>query len=455
MDPTQSRTIRLRDYRSPGEAVSLALTLTILLILYALAALYIATSWDQTIKAVAITLLGLGVYIISVVVQQRAAFGTLVRVGPRQFPELHERALLAAEFLTTPPAPIYVKRASEMMIYTLGLYRRPIIVVTSSLVDQMDLDNLQFFIGRELGHIKAGHTWLRTLLKPLGADVPVIGKLLNSVIFGDWINRTEYTADRAGFIACRSLTTAISTMLKFGVGVRLYAKLDISEFLEQIREVRNVRGRVTEIVAEQPYLTQRIRALVRFALSNQFQVIVPEKRTHTQILSALPQNYLSNAPSSTTSPPVEVAAEHPLEAKKAAAAPMAATVSPALGQTMPDVAAETDLEQQTVTSPSEESPNDPDPNTMLIAVEGGQVHLVRRQRTRIGRNRDNDMVIVNDRVSRYHGEIIREGRRWLIIDKGSRNGVWLNGWRIATPTELKSGDRLRIGRQEFTFTVRN
>jgi Zn-dependent protease with chaperone function len=455
MDPTQSRTIRLRDFRSPGEGVSLALTLTILLILYALAALFIATSWDQTIKAVAITLLGLGVYIISVIVQQRAAFGTLVRVGPRQFPELHERAQLAAEFLTTPPAPVYVRRSSEMMIYTLGLYRRPIIVVTSSLVDQMDLDNLQFFIGRELGHIKAGHTWLRTLLKPVGAEVPVIGKLLNSVIFGDWINRTEYTADRAGFIACRSLTTAISTMLKFGVGVRLYSKLDISEFLEQIRDVRNVRGRVTEIVAEQPYLTQRIRALVRFALSNQFQVIVPEKRTHTQILSALPQNYLSNAPSSSSPTPLEVAAEQPLEAKRAAAAPIAATVTPALGQTMPDVPVEPEIEQQAVTAASEESPNDPDPNTMLIAVEGGQVHFVRRQRTRIGRNRDNDMVIVNDRVSRYHGEIVREGKRWLIIDKGSRNGVWLNGWRIATPTELKSGDRLRIGRQEFTFTVRD
>src|SRR4030095_5705266 len=102
------------------------------------------------------------------------------------------------------------------------------------------LDNLQFFIGRELGHIKAGHTWLRTLLKPLGADVPGIGQLLHSVIFGDWINRTEYTADRAGFIACRSLTTAISTMLKFGVGVRLFEKLDIKEFLDQVNQVSSL-----------------------------------------------------------------------------------------------------------------------------------------------------------------------------------------------------------------------
>ena len=84
-----------------------------------------------------------------------------------------------------------------MSIYTIGLWQQPIIVLTSSLIDQMEAGDLQFFIGREIGHIAAGHIWLRTLLKPLGADVPVIGKLLNSVVFGDWINRTEFTADRA------------------------------------------------------------------------------------------------------------------------------------------------------------------------------------------------------------------------------------------------------------------
>ena len=216
-----TRAIKLRDYRYPGEVRSLLLTFLVLISLYILAAFVFPTSWEQSAKTVAITLLGLGVYVITVFVQQRGALGSLVRVGPRQFPELHERALMAAEFLSNPPVPVHVKRQSEMNIYTLGFWRQPIIVVTSSMVDQMDLDNLQFFIGREIGHIRAGHTWLRTLLRPLGTEVPVIGRLLNSVIFGDWINRTELTADRAGFIACRSLTTSVSTMLKFGVGIRL------------------------------------------------------------------------------------------------------------------------------------------------------------------------------------------------------------------------------------------
>ncbi|HEX9003606.1 MAG TPA: M48 family metallopeptidase, partial [Blastocatellia bacterium] len=290
---SSTRSIRVRDYRYPGELLSLVLTFLFLFTLFALAAIFFPSTWSATLKALMITLAGLAVYIISVKLQQRAAFGTLVRVSARQFPELDALANVAAERLSSPKVGVYVKRSSEMNIYTLGLWQRPIIVLTSSLVDQMEPGNLQFFIGREIGHIQAGHTWLRTLLKPLGSDVPVIGKLLNSVIFGDWINRTEFTSDRAGLVACRSLTTAISTMLKFGVGIRLFEKLDIREFLEQINEVRNMGGHLTEIMAEMPYLTQRVRALVRYALSDHYRELMPERSGNTQILKAMPEAFVS------------------------------------------------------------------------------------------------------------------------------------------------------------------
>ena len=427
--------MRLRDYRYPGEVRSLLATFVILISLYTLAALFFPTSWEQTAKTVAITLLGLAVYIVTVLVQQRAALGSLVRVGPRQFPELHERALMAAEFLSSGPVPVHVKRSSEMNIYTLGFWRQPIIVVTSALVDQMDLDNLQFFIGREIGHVQAGHTWLRTLLKPVGSEVPIIGKMLNSVVFGDWINRTEFTADRAGFIACRSLTTAVSTMLKFGVGIRLYEKLDIREFLEQINEVRNVRGRMMEIVSEMPYLTKRVRTLVRFSLSNQFQQMVPERRTYTQILAALPKGFLTTSQviaKDTLSVPPEIATD---------------PTAPGVGEP------EFPTFDEQVTAFDDD--NDPDPRFQLVACDTNLSYNLRRLRTRIGRQRDNDIVIQNERVSRHHAEIAREGNRLLILDQESRNGVWLNGWRISEPTELKRGDQIRIGRQQFTFSSKD
>jgi Zn-dependent protease with chaperone function len=400
---------------------SLSITIGVLLGVYILVLWVFPSTWSQTWKTIALTMLALGVYLITIIVQQRAAFGTLVRVSPRQFPELAKLATEAAERLAQPPVAVYVKRASEMNIYTLGFWRSPLIVVTSSLVDQMEVESLQFFIGREIGHVQAGHTWLRTLLKPLGETVPIIGRLLNSVIFGYWLNHTEFTADRAGLIACRSLTVSVSTMVKFGVGVKLFEKLDLREFLDQLNEVRNVRGRVAEIVAQQPYLTARVKDLVRFALSERFQCLVPERHSHTKILGILPKGFADSG---------------------------RMDLSQSGGMS------DATLQDITISEPvdSLRDENALDPAHLLVMLDSNKPHALRMRLTRIGRNLDNDIVVANDRVSRYHAEIVRRGEELMIVDKGSRNGVWVNGWRITGPARLGPGDEIRIGRQEFRFT---
>lgn len=444
------RPIRLRDYRYTGELLSLVLTFVVLLSLYAVLTFFFPATWSATVKTLLITFSGLAVYIVTVKLQHRAAFGSLVRVSPRQFPELYQLAKEASERLSAPLVGVYVKRASEMNIYTLGLWQTPIIVLTSSLVDQMEPGNLQFFIGREIGHIQAGHTWLRTLLKPLGADVPVIGKLLNSVIFGDWINRAELTADRAGFLACRSLTVAVSTMLKFGVGIRLFEKLDIREFLEQINDVRDVRGHLTEIVAEQPYLTQRVKALVRYALSDKFRAVLPEKQGHTQILQALPETFVSSQLSldELGERLSHLQSENVSDATAKTESPQYVPIAQAPPQTPPEEMI-TKAEHAVV-----DDENAPDPTYRLQVVGGQARYVLRRRCTRIGRNHDNDIVVESDRVSRYHAEILRAGDALLLVDKHSRNGVWLNGARIKKQASLTPGDIIRIGKQEFTFLVK-
>jgi Zn-dependent protease with chaperone function len=425
-DVSSVRQLKLRHYRYPGEVWSLLLTFFILSSLYALAIIFFPSNAKQVWQTLLLTGVGLGVYIITVIVQQRSAFGTLVRVSRRQFPEIYEAGALAASRLSCPPVPIYVKRASEQNIYTLGLLKQPLIVITSSMIDQMSNESLQFFIGREIGHIRAGHTWLRTLLRPLGAGIPVIGKLLDSVVFGDWMNRTEHTADRAGLIACNSLTVSISTMLKFGVGTSLFQKLDIREFLEQINDVRSVGGRVTEIVAEQPYLIQRIRRLVRFALSHEASPLARRANHNTGILEQIPQAFIDT--SSVSFPELKTCED----------------------ETQPII----DFDEDT-TSDESEPDNSVDPYLSLVAVSSRAAHALRRCHTRIGRNVDNDIVIADDdRVSRYHAEIRRDNNQFILLDCDSRNGVWLNQHRIHQSAKLRAGDRIRIGRQEFDFTVK-
>jgi HD-GYP domain-containing protein (c-di-GMP phosphodiesterase class II) len=74
---------------------------------------------------------------------------------------------------------------------------------------------------------------------------------------------------------------------------------------------------------------------------------------------------------------------------------------------------------------------------------------------KIGRHQDNDLVLENPYISRYHVEIVSEGSRHLIRDVGSTSGTFANGERI-TQRRLKSGDRIRLGRGrgiEFLFTT--
>ncbi len=64
----------------------------------------------------------------------------------------------------------------------------------------------------------------------------------------------------------------------------------------------------------------------------------------------------------------------------------------------------------------------------------------------LGRAVGNQVVLVDDRVSRRHATIHTQGLHELwLIDLGSRNGTYLNGRRVSQPTRLQDGDRIQIG----------
>lgn len=74
-----------------------------------------------------------------------------------------------------------------------------------------------------------------------------------------------------------------------------------------------------------------------------------------------------------------------------------------------------------------------------------------RGATILGRSSDCHVTIEDPLVSRHHARIVLEGDRAVVYDLNSRNGVKLNGLALKEPTELKDGDRLRIGTQELVF----
>lgn len=72
-----------------------------------------------------------------------------------------------------------------------------------------------------------------------------------------------------------------------------------------------------------------------------------------------------------------------------------------------------------------------------------------RPTLRVGRMPENDLVIDNLGVSRFHARLHLEERRVFLEDAGSENGCLVNGERISGRREIAPGDRISIGKHEL------
>ncbi len=69
---------------------------------------------------------------------------------------------------------------------------------------------------------------------------------------------------------------------------------------------------------------------------------------------------------------------------------------------------------------------------------------------RIGRNDDNEIVLLDQGVSRSHATIAMRGTEAILTDLDSTNGTFVNGKRIASAA-LHAGDELRFGNTVMKF----
>lgn len=80
--------------------------------------------------------------------------------------------------------------------------------------------------------------------------------------------------------------------------------------------------------------------------------------------------------------------------------------------------------------------------------QGQEVQLTEQPLT-IGRAHDSDLVITDDYTSTRHARLLNWNGRWMLQDLDSTNGTFVNGERVAQPTELRRGTQARIGTTSF------
>jgi pSer/pThr/pTyr-binding forkhead associated (FHA) protein/predicted RNA-binding Zn-ribbon protein involved in translation (DUF1610 family) len=80
----------------------------------------------------------------------------------------------------------------------------------------------------------------------------------------------------------------------------------------------------------------------------------------------------------------------------------------------------------------------------------GEHFLLEKESTTVGRSPDCDVFLDDVTVSRRHAQVLRRNGQFVIEDKGSLNGTFLNRRRIESG-QLEDGDEVQIGKYKLTF----
>jgi Zn-dependent protease with chaperone function len=172
--------------------------------------------------------------------------GSYLRATPDRFPELHATLRKACDLLDSPIMPELYIAPGELNALTAGV-EKPLILLNSAAIDLLTPEEMLFVIAHEVGHIKSAHV----LYYQIAEFIPVIGEIVGAATFGiseifgaslqlallRWKRMSEYTADRAGLLACRDAEVALRVLMKLaGLPAKSYATANTEDFIAQARE---------------------------------------------------------------------------------------------------------------------------------------------------------------------------------------------------------------------------
>jgi Zn-dependent protease with chaperone function len=255
----------MSDYRYPSESTTFAITLLIVL-----AVLVISAIFTFFIAPLIVVFLLVMSYF-----SNKAMHGQLVRQGQhvdmRSAPDLTQVAIDCAKRVGAHGIEVYIVPNEQRNAYTFGLEKPQIVVIYSSLLRIMDVDELKFVIGHELGHVVFGHTWLNTLLGGMaGVPTSFALSMVVNLAFRSWNRACEYSADRAGLVACGNLNKVIQTLVELAAG-DIKSQEQFQQAMVLLERQDNSFGNVlSESLASHPMIIKRIQELQKFAASEQY-----------------------------------------------------------------------------------------------------------------------------------------------------------------------------------------
>ena len=166
-----------------------------------------------------------------------------IRTSPRQYPRINQLLSECATTLDIQPIPeLYVQQSPQPTAMTVGL-DRPIIVVSTGMLDLVDEEGLRFIVGHEVGHVLSGHAVYRTMLLQLISIATALQWMplgywgLRAIIQGlnEWYRKSELSCDRAGLLCSQDPKAALRVHASLA-GAQQPDEMDTAGFLDQAEE---------------------------------------------------------------------------------------------------------------------------------------------------------------------------------------------------------------------------
>ena len=137
------------------------------------------------------------------------------------------------------------------------------IILTSKLIELLNGEELESVIAHEVAHFYYQH-----------ALYPQPNSSMNRVETLNLLNfsrAAEISADRIGFIGCGSLESSLRAMLKITSGLSdKHLKFNFSNYLDQLRELKEIKGDKNLMYSTHPNFLNRMQALIWFSMSNEY-----------------------------------------------------------------------------------------------------------------------------------------------------------------------------------------
>jgi uncharacterized RDD family membrane protein YckC len=246
--------------RDPRERLAFVLTLLFAFPIAALIGLVIHQSVGLSEVALFIV-----IAMLYVTLARGRLIGSSVMIHETQYPRVFAIVKSACAKLDIAMPLIFVREDNYVPVAALGFGEPYSLVLSTHWIEHFEDDELAFAVGRELGHIAAGHTRFLSLLSVNGNENPIV-----SLIFGGWLRTCSHTCDKVGLLMCGSIDAAtrsivIASFHSFG------RHISTEQFAEQGREIASDGVlRLGEWLGGEPYATRRIADLRAFAGTTQY-----------------------------------------------------------------------------------------------------------------------------------------------------------------------------------------